>query len=69
MMKTATATLNGNQADMASFTTLLKAAMKELSEIHKANKAQDAEIRRLQASTRKKLDRIRENLRHVEATR
>ena len=68
-MKTATATLNGDKAELAGFTTLIKAAMKEVSEIHKANKAQNAEIRRLQASTRKKLDRIRENLRHVEATR
>jgi hypothetical protein len=43
--------------------------MKELSEIRKTSRATDAEIRRLQSSTRRKLARIGENLRHVEAAR
>ena len=47
----------------------IEAAKKELSAIRKANKGTDAEIRRLQTSTRKRLDRIQENLRHVEAVR
>ena len=66
-MATKTATLP--EADMMNYLTVLKAAIKELSEIRKANRATDAEIRRLQSSTRKKLGRIEENLRHVEAAR
>ena len=66
-MTTKTATLP--EADMMNYLTVLKAAIKELSEIRKANRATDAEIRRLQSSTRKKLGRIEENLRHVEAAR
>lgn len=54
---------------MMNYLTVIKAAMKELSEIRKANRTTDAEIRRLQNSTRKKLGRIEENLRHVEAAR
>ena len=54
---------------MTNYVTVIKVAMKELSEIRKANRATDAQIRRLQTSTRKKLGSIRENLRHVEATR
>ncbi|HEY9172466.1 MAG TPA: hypothetical protein VI136_09305 [Verrucomicrobiae bacterium] len=66
-MATKTATVP--EADMMNYLTVLKAAIKELSEIRKANPATDAEIRRLQSSTRKKLGRIEENLRHVEAAR
>ncbi len=52
-----------------NFLPALKIAIKELSAIRRANRATDAEIRRLQTSTRKKLGRIQENLRHVEAAR
>jgi hypothetical protein len=69
MMKTATATLNGNKAELADFSTVIQAALRELSGIRKANKATDAEIRRLRTSTRRKLGRIQENLRQVEAVR
>ena len=69
MMKTATATLNGDKAELADFSTVIQAALRELSGIRKANKATDAEIRRLKTSTRKKLCRIQENLRHLEAVR
>lgn len=69
MMKTATATLNGDKAKLADFSIVIKAAMRELSGIRKANKATDAEILRLRTSTRKKLCRIQKNLRHVEAVR
>ena len=68
-MKTATATLNGDKAETTSSLTVIKAAMKELSAIRKANKTTDAEIRRLKTSTRQTLRRIEENLRHVEAHR
>lgn len=69
MMKPATATLNGDKAELADFSAVVKAAMRELLGIRKANKKTDAEIRRLRTSTRKKLCRIQENLRHVEAVR
>ena len=46
---------------------LIRDGLKELTAIHKANKTEDAEIRGLQAATRKKLDRICQNLKHVEA--
>jgi cell division protein FtsB len=54
---------------IAPYADVIAAATKELSDIRKANKALDAEIRRLQKSTRKSLDQIQENLRHVEAVR
>jgi hypothetical protein len=44
------------------FAEFFRASLRELTALHRANKADDAEIRRLQTSTRKKLDRIRENL-------
>jgi hypothetical protein len=66
-MATKTATMP--EADMMNYLTAIEAAVKELSEIRKANRATDAEIRRLQSSTRKKLARIGENLRHVETAR
>jgi len=69
IMKTSTAIRNGATAEMAGFSTLIKAAMRELASIRKANKATDAEIRRLKTSTRKKLSRIQQNLRYVEAVR
>jgi hypothetical protein len=69
VMKVATAPSNGDRAEMANLSTVIKAAMRELASIRKANKTADAEIRRLRTSTRKRLTRIQENLRHVEATR
>ncbi|MEK7685848.1 MAG: hypothetical protein AAB466_10540 [Verrucomicrobiota bacterium] len=57
------------EADASGYSALIKEGLKELAVIHKANKATDLEIRRLQASTRKKLNRIRENLRYVHAAR
>jgi hypothetical protein len=44
------------------FASFFRASLHELTALHHANKADDAEIRRLQSSTRKKLDRIWENL-------
>lgn len=57
------------EEQLAPYAKVIAAAAKELSSIRKANKVLDAEIRRLEASTRKSLDRIQDNLRHVEATR
>ena len=51
-MKTATATLNDDKTGMAEISAVIKAALKELSEIRKANRATDAEIRHLRTATR-----------------
>lgn len=62
------ATISENGVEEAEFGAFVRASLRELTTIHRANKADDAEIRRLQSSTRKKLDRIWENLGHVQAT-
>ena len=51
------------------FAAFFRASLRELTTLHRANQAADAEIRKLQSSTRKKLDRIGQNLRHVQTTR
>lgn len=66
-MKMKAATILENGADKTKFSALFRATMREMTALHRANKASDAEIRRLQSSTRKKLDRIWENLGHVQA--
>jgi hypothetical protein len=53
----------------ANLSLLLRDSIKELAALHKENDAMSTEIRKLQVSTRKKLDRIEENLRHVQASR
>jgi hypothetical protein len=53
----------------AQFAAQLRGCLEELTLIRKVNRTTDAEIRQLRAATRKKFDRIRENLRQVEATR
>ena len=68
-MTTKTATATPTEAEMSNYLDVLNAAMKELSEIRKANKTTDAQIRRVRTSTRKKLSRIRENLHRVETIR
>ena len=69
LVKAAEFVFNGGKSDVADFAGLIKSATKELAEIRKSNRTSDLEIRRLQAATRKRLGRIRENLRHVEAAR
>jgi hypothetical protein len=64
-----TVEIQENETEAAQNSTLIREGLKELASIHKANKVTDAEIRRLQTSTRKKLDRIRQNLRYVQAAR
>jgi len=68
-MKTKPARFQGETADEPPFRAVIREGLKELAAIHKENKAADAEIRRLQTSTRKKLDRIRQNLQYVQAGR
>jgi hypothetical protein len=65
-VKVAELTLNGNESEIVM---LIKSATREITDIRKDNQSSDIEIRRLQAATRKKLNRIRENLRHVETAR
>lgn len=62
------AMISENGADETKFGAFIRLSLRELTVLHRANKADDAEIRRLQSSTRKKLDRIWENLAHVQAT-
>lgn len=68
-MTTKAAAVLTAEDQIAPYANVIAAAAKELAAIRKANKALDAEIRRLRSSTRKSLDRIEENLRHVEAVR
>ncbi|HZV34721.1 MAG TPA: hypothetical protein VFB72_09140 [Verrucomicrobiae bacterium] len=49
--------------------SLINKAIVELETIHRLNAAADIEIKKLQTSTRKKLDRIRKNMRAVEAAK
>jgi hypothetical protein len=66
-MKTKVATISENGAEETKFSAFFRSSMREMAALHRANKASDAEIRRLQTATRKTLDRIRQNLRHVQA--
>ena len=66
-MKLKAAIISENGADEAKFSAFLRAATREMTELHRANKVSDVKIRRLQISTRKTLDRIGEILRHVQA--
>lgn len=67
-MKVKSATIEENGAAAAEFSGFIRTSLRELTTLHRANKADAAEIRRLQSATRKKLDRIWENLGHVQAT-
>lgn len=66
-MKTKALTISEMKEKTSGFSVFFRESLRELTALHRANKADDAEIRRLQSSTRKKLDRIRENLSHVQA--
>jgi hypothetical protein len=68
-MKVATTLPEGKLRTEAQFAAQIRGYLDELTLIRKANRATDVEIRQLRAATRKKFERIRENLRHVEATR
>lgn len=66
-MKLKAAMISENSVEETRFSVFFRASMREMAALHRANKASDAEIRRLQISTRKKLDRIQEILHHVQA--
>ena len=68
-MKVATTFPRDEMHADAQFKAQLRGYLEELTLIRKVNRTADAEIRQLRAATRKKFDRIRENLRHVEAAR
>ena len=67
-MKVKSATVEENGADAVEFSGFIRTSLRELMTLHRANKADAAEIRRLQSATRKKLDRVWENLAQVQAT-
>ncbi len=66
-MKTKSLVIADTGSRPSGFAAFFRESLRELAAIHRANVADNAEIRRLQSSTRKKLDRIRENLNHVQA--
>ncbi len=68
-MKVATTLPQDEMRADAQFAAQLRGYLEELTLIRKANRTAAAEIRQLRVATRKKFDRIRENLRHVEAAR
>ena len=65
-MKTGTATLDSKQAP--KYLSALDECLKEMAVIRKNMKKTDAEIRRLENSTRRKLDETWAVIRHVQAT-
>lgn len=68
-MKTKSVEISEPEERPSGFTAFFRESLRELTALHRANLSDAAEIRRLQSSTRKKLNRIRENLGHVQATR
>lgn len=64
-MTTKTATANGMTGRDAKYLAHIDECIAEIATIRREMKKTDAEIRRLEASTRRKLDHIRANL-HVE---
>ena len=64
-MTTKAATANGMSERDAKYLTQIDGCIAEISTIRREMKRTDAEIRRLEASTRRKLDHIRAHL-HVE---
>ena len=64
-MTTKTATANGRAGGDAKYLAEIDECIAEIATIRREMKKTDAEIRRLEASTRRKLDQIRANL-HVE---
>ena len=68
-MKVATTLPQDEMRADVQFAAQLRGCLEELTLIRKVNRIADAEIRQLRVATRKKFDRIRENLRHVETAR
>jgi hypothetical protein len=61
-MKSKAFVISETEEKPAGFSSFFRESLRELAAIHRANRSDDVEIRKLQSSTRKKLDRIRENL-------
>ena len=67
-MTTKAATANGTRAQDEKFAEAIGECLGEMKEIRKSMKKTDAEIRRLQISTRRNLDQTWEILRDVKAS-
>ncbi|MBI3849373.1 MAG: hypothetical protein HY298_03630 [Verrucomicrobia bacterium] len=67
-MATKAASANGTRAQDAKFAEAIEECVGEMKEIRKSMKKTDAEIRRLQISTRQNLDQTWEILRDVKAS-
>ena len=67
-MTTKAATANGTSQEDAKFSEAIGECIGEMKEIRKRMKKTDAEIRRLQTSTRRNLDQTWEILRDVKAS-
>ena len=66
-MTTKTATANGLSKQDRKYLAAIDECLQEMKSIRKSMKKTDAEIRRLEASTRRKLDATWEILRDVQA--
>jgi hypothetical protein len=67
-MTTKAASANGLSKQDAKYLAAIEECIKEMKDIRKSMKKTDAEIRRLQASTRRNLDQTWEILRDVQAS-
>ena len=67
-MRSKTTTANGLAWSDAGYLCAIKDCLKEMAAIRKRMKKTDAEIRRLRASSRRKLDETWAIILHVEAT-
>ena len=67
-MTTKAATANGTRAQDTKFAEAIEECIGEMKAIRKSMKKTDAEIRRLQVSTRRNLDQTWEILRDVKAS-
>ena len=67
-MRSKTTTANGLAGSDAGYLGAIKDCLKEMAAIRRSMKKTDAEIRRLRASSRRKLDETWAIIRRVEAT-
>jgi len=67
-MRSKTTTANGLAGSDAGYVGAIRDCLKEMASIRKSMKKTDAEIRRLRAASRRKLDETWAIILHVEAT-
>lgn len=67
-MTTKTATAEGLTRQESKYLDAIDDSLKEMTRIRKSMKKTDAELRRLEVSSRRKFDEIWTIIRHVEAT-